>query len=490
MMKKRSQRLIGGASTLLFLLGAGCAHVPSLYGQPGTSAAPQTPWVPPPPARVAPATPSTAPPLPTQLPPGADHLSLAQVVDIALRTSTQTRAAWASARAAAAAYGSKEGSWYPDVNLGANVSRQRSAPSNGVQAPEQRTYGGTADFSWMLFNFGGRRAAIDETRQALLAADWNHNAVIQNVVLAVEQAYYQYVTAKALLASEQSTLKEARANLDAANAQHQAGLATIADVLQAQTAVSQVRFSVAGLQGQISTTRGALATAMGLPADLDFDVEGLPETPPRQEAAVEVDRALEEAKANRPDLAAARAEAMQAEAHLRAVRAAQYPAFTAGGVGARTFPDNPDHPYSTYTATLGVRVPLFTGFSQQYDVQQSKAEVDLARAQLQSAEQAVILQVWTSYYDFKTAQERLAASDDLLKSASQAHDAVLGRYQAGVGSILDLMTAEAALEGARAQQVQARSDWYMFLAQFAHDTGTLAPTTPSAKENPQEEKKP
>jgi outer membrane protein TolC len=48
------------------------------------------------------------------------------------------------------------------------------------------------------------------------------------------------------------------------------------------------------------------------------------------------------------------------------------------------------------------------------------------------------------------------------------------RYRSGVGSILDVLTAEAALESARAQEIQARTDWFLAVAQLAHDTGTLA----------------
>ena len=49
----------------------------------------------------------------------------------------------------------------------------------------------------------------------------------------------------------------------------------------------------------------------------------------------------------------------------------------------------------------------------------------------------------------------------------------LGRYKAGAGSVLDVLTAEAALAGARAQEIQARFTWYTALAQLAHDTGIL-----------------
>ncbi|HYA49002.1 MAG TPA: TolC family protein, partial [Burkholderiales bacterium] len=55
------------------------------------------------------------------------------------------------------------------------------------------------------------------------------------------------------------------------------------------------------------------------------------------------------------------------------------------------------------------------------------------------------------------------------------YDVALGRYKEGVGSILDLLAAESVLENARVQLVQAKSDWFLALVQFTHDTGALEP---------------
>jgi outer membrane protein TolC len=65
------------------------------------------------------------------------------------------------------------------------------------------------------------------------------------------------------------------------------------------------------------------------------------------------------------------------------------------------------------------------------------------------------------------------SADDLLNSAEQSNDAALARYKAGVGGIIDLLTAQSALAAARAQQVQARWIWQTALAQLAHDAGAL-----------------
>jgi outer membrane protein TolC len=61
----------------------------------------------------------------------------------------------------------------------------------------------------------------------------------------------------------------------------------------------------------------------------------------------------------------------------------------------------------------------------------------------------------------------------LLASAQQSVQVAAGRYREGVGSIIDLLTAQTALANARAQQVQSRWQWYTSLAQLARDAGVL-----------------
>src|SRR5439155_985908 len=143
----------------------------------------------------------------------------------------------------------------------------------GVGAAKQQSFGPNVNVSWLLLEFGGRSGSIDVTREALLAADWTHNATLQSVVLAVEQAYFLYLGTKGLLDAQQTTLKEAETNLDAAQQRHRVGLATIADVLQARTALSQARLALEATQGELQTTRGALALSMGLPANVPYDIE-------------------------------------------------------------------------------------------------------------------------------------------------------------------------------------------------------------------------
>ncbi len=467
-----SAGLLALGALLAGFLPAGCS-APAVYGHPGVSPAPQTPWIPPRQAlRPLPAEPRPIPVSPDSLATRTDW-TVAEVIDIALSTSTETRAAWAAARSAAAAYGSERGSWLPEVGVSVTAGRARASSTSERIGAQTRTYGVSADVEWLLFNFGGRRAAVEETRQALLAADWTHNAAIQNTVLRVEQAYHDHIAAKALLAAEGSSLQDARAILDAAEQRHRAGLATIADVLQARTALSQVELSLAGVQGTVATTRGVLATAMGLPTNTGFDIDLPAEDPPLAEIGASVETYLELTQARRPELHAARARVRESDAHVRKVLSDRLPAITATGSMGRVYRDNPDRFSDPYAATIQLRLPLFDGFSSEYDLARSKAEAEAARARLAALEQAAALEVWTSYYRLQTAEQRLRMTADLLQSATQSHEVAQGRYTAGVGTILDLLSAQSTLERARALRVQAISDWQISLAQLAHDTGAL-----------------
>ncbi|HKO01425.1 MAG TPA: TolC family protein [Thermoanaerobaculia bacterium] len=457
-------------AAVVALLFAGCsAFRPHVDHSIAPSPAPATPWNPPA-AAVPPIeqlTQLTPPALPANVAPGTT-VSLAQIIDVALSNNPDTRSAWLRARVAEAQLRSSESAYLPEIDGGVVASRQKSG-NNGAQTG----LGISIGLSWLLFDFGGREAAIEQARQTLIAAGFEHNQVIQDVVLRAEQAYYGYLDSKALLEAQDATLKERQIALESAEARHRAGVATIADVLQARTARSQAQLNRETIEGNLRTIEGLLATTMGLPATTRFDFGTLPLDIPTHKVAEEVDALLARAVTQRPELAAARAEALRANARIREVRAQGLPNIGVTSNIGETFASG--GPVTPYSAAIALRVPIFTGGRIANDVRAAQLEAELARENVRSLQQQVDLEVWTSYFALQTAEQRLTTARELLSSAQQSADVASGRYRSGVGTILDLLTAEAALESARAQEVQARTDWFLAVAQLAHDTGSLAP---------------
>ena len=402
--------------------------------------------------------------------------SLEDIVDIALRNNPATRASWQAARSAAARHASEQGAWLPRIDGTAEFNRASGAVAGGRLNYQSISYEAGFTLNYILFNFGKRRAVIESARQEMLAYNWSHNAAVQNVTLLVQEAYYRYLYVKATRLARQAALEEAGRGLDAAETRRGAGLATVADVLQARTHVSQAELALQSVEGEIQTIRGSLATAMGLPADIEYDIDVLPEDIPVDSVTVTVDRYIEQARAMRPDLAAFRARALQAGADLVSVRAERYPSFSLRGGASRIYYNSRDRSGDLYNFGFMMSVPLFTGFSHTNDVLAARADAEEAKEQYRRMEQQVMLDVWTSYYELKTAGKRLQTSRDLLRSATESHQVAEERYRAGVGGILELLQTQAALEDARAQNIAARTDWLLFLARLAHDTGALGLT--------------
>src|SRR5881398_697997 len=359
-----------GIATSAVLLGCG---TPGVRGVAGTAPAPNVLWTPPrPPPPPPPGQPAAAhAALPPDLAARIAQLRLTDVIDIALRNNTATSAAWADARAAAATYGAAKGQYYPTIALNGTVTAiRRTVSQAGQQAVEQQFYAPTLNLSWLLLDFGGRSGSVGAARAALLAADWTHNATLQTVVLAVEQAYFLYLSTKALLDAQQTTLAEARTNLEAAEQRHKVGLATIADVLQARTALSQARLGLETTHGDLQTTRGALALSMGLPANIPYDIEVVLDTTLPVGIVEGVDSLIARAMRERPDLAAQRAQVDQARARVTVARSQALPTLTVGGNTGDTYFINPAAGFppsgNSYTATLTLSFPFFSGWSQIY----------------------------------------------------------------------------------------------------------------------------
>jgi outer membrane protein TolC len=435
------------------------------------------PWTPPAGAlpRVAPADTSTRAAVPPDLAERIRRLTLAEIVDLGLRSNPATRLAWANANTAASVYGSERGAWLPSIDGDVSAARLKTAASQGRSAVEQSVLTPSVTLNYLLLDFGGRSGRVSGARHQLLSASFRHNAAIQDVVLQIQVAYFQYLANRALLQAQRTTVEEARTNLVAAEERRRVGLATVADVLQARTAASQAQLDLQTIEGNVQTTRGGLALSLGLPANLPFDVDSSAAIAPVAALADSVNAIIATALQGRPDLAASRAEVEAALAGVTEARGALFPSLGFSATGGRTYATTIPDGTNSYSLSLGLTIPLFSGFSRQHDLRAAEFEAEAARARSETLRQEVVFQVFSAYYALQTATRRVRTAEDLLASATQSNEVALARYKAGVGSVLDLLAAQSALADARAQQVDARLAWSVSLSQLAHDAGVLDP---------------
>jgi outer membrane protein TolC len=459
----------------------------------GSACLPST-WVArraPPPAEVAreasrapstPSPPATSPATSTPTPPAPR--SLADILDLALSRDQATRAAWFDARGAAAEAGSRRTAWLPSLDVNAVLSRQRTgATLFGRPDSTQTSVTPTANLTWLLVDLGARSALVDEADFLLAAARLAEVAAVSDLVLRVQQGYFGYLGARALVDAESAAMKQAEASLAAAEARQRAGLSTVADVLQARTALSQARLALLQYEGQALALRGGLATLAGLPPTAELDVGTLPDVD-ADAAQPAIDALLAAAEARNPDVGRARAAADAAGARARATARAPWPTLSFQANVFQPFYIVPEGGESSpgWLVGLVLRLPLLDGLGLRpaYDVLAARAAADAASARADATSQRVALDVWTGYQGVRTAAGRIAASRDLLQAARASADVAQGRYREGVGSIVDLLNAQAALELALAESARARADYLVSLAQLARASGRLDAAAPLA----------
>jgi len=410
-------------------------------------------------------------------PADTQSLTLVQLTDLALRRNPKTRLAWAAIRYSEAGVELARAGYWPQIDATLSAQRSRALNFSGQPADTQTRYGASVSLSYLLWDFGARSGTLDQAKFELASAQLSQNQTVQDVILQVEQAYYQVLGLQAVVEANRQSLKDAETNLAAAQDRRASGLATVGDVYKAEAALAGAKLALQQAEGLLAATRGALAAAVGDSPDTllslaAWEAQVTPELPAQTVASL-----LDDARSARPELLAAKAQEQAAAAKLAAIRGSGLPSLNfdanAGHTQVHDVGDS-----SQFSALLSLKIPLFAGFGDRAAIHQAEAALDSARANSDDLRSQVELQVWQAYQNLRTAAVTLDTSAAQLKSAQQAADVSNARYKNGLDTILDVLSAQTTLANARVQQVQARLDWAAARTALGHAVGGLkAPAT-------------
>lgn len=425
--------------------------------------------------------------------------TLIELTDMALQQNPATRVAWADVKHQTALLGMAKSAYWPQINaeLLADYFMLRSAANGNstlviegipntdtlvITTPGKSnhqdilTYSPGISLNYLLLDFGTRKAAVKAADYQLAASLFTQNAIVQQVILQVETAYYQVLGQQALLHAHRENLAAAKTSLEAAEALHQQGLVTIGDVYQAKSALAQAELRLQETTGALAIAKGQLAYTVGLPVQTTLALPAIPKKIQTDPISQTIDHLLTLAKQQRPDLRALEAQMRAALATADSVAAQAWPTLNLGATASKNYPSN--GPQSTEAnILLSVNIPIFTGFLQTTQEQAAIAQWQKAKASHDTLSNDVELQVWQAYYALETAQKAIKSTQLLLDSSVEAANQTYGQYRAGVGNILSVLATQTTQANARVQAIQAYLDWHIALAQLSKALGSLIPST-------------
>lgn len=426
-----------------------------------------------------------------------NELALSELIDIALQNNPSTKQTWAVARASAADYGTSLSSFYPDVEFSSFYFRQRAGfPETGVPtasagSPTTISSGAASTgmtvtesyftetgpdviLSYTLFDFGQRTSASTAAREALYYADLTHNHEIQNVLQTVMSDYYNYLYQLAAEKADLANLENAEMALDAANERFSLGLAALGDVAQARTQFLQSKMRLNTQKQSVENAFAQLAVDLGLPANIRFQVQPLPEEVIAAPLLDDIDTLVSMAQVQRQDFLAAQANYRSKEASLLQAKRAVWPKIdTQLSTGRYWFEDGLMEPENHWTALISLNFPIFNGFYYRNQIKTAEANVEESKAKLLSTELKLIQSVTNAHMGVKTSAMNLNDADEYLKAAELEFNIAITSYKSGTKTILDVLQAQSSLSDARSKKAGAQKDWFTSLAEIAYATGSL-----------------
>jgi len=439
----------------------------------------QTTQTPPPspPSTAAPAPPK---PLPTVAPPGAPQivgraLGLDEAVAIGLSTQPQIQARLFDYAAARHRVTQALAPMLPQITGTVSASRVSqttlsTSPQTGITTPVQidrqlsDTFLAQVSLSQLLFDFGKSLAAAEAQRKLSFVALENVELQRQLIALAIREAYTNINFSQRLAAVAQQSFERAQLNLRSARGFFDVGTRPKSDVVRAEVDVANARVDLIRAQNAERLARVALNTAMGIPADTPtVVVDNLVYQPLTIDRTQLIGRAL----AQRPEYKQVRLRVSEAEARARRAFRDFFPDVTgAGFYGASRFDMN-----EIWEVAVQLSWTLFDGGNRIARFREAKVNVEAAQSRVRASELDISREVEQAYITVSEASERIQAAQVAVASAQENFRLAQGRFDAGVGTILELTDAQLALTQAQNTEAQALADYRIAVVRLERALG-------------------
>lgn len=425
----------------------------------------------------------------------AGHIySLAELVDLAESANPETRSAWESAKVRAADLRIAKSELYPALTaimLGES-DRHRLLLNTTYARQTLGLYQPTLDVSYLLLDFGGRAGRIEEARQRLLQADYGFNEKHLAVFFDTAQLYYKLLDALGQRQAAELDVQDAATAQMSIEAQMKNGLATLPNALQARAATAQAEYNLSVVDGKVDVACGALLSVVGSSPLHPLEVEGLNSLHIPERMDDDAHAAIERGLAQRPELGAQLSKEVEARARIKETRSAYFPSLMFSGEGGEgrayaqqdLLPGVYFGPAEVWNVQLSLRWNLFDGFARGGRVAEAQADERRAHAETEHVRDGVELEVWTAYVDARTAFKQRDAAAASLRAAEDSYDATVKSSEMGLSTTVDLVAAQRNLAQSRSDDVTAKVNVLVQLANLAYRTGDLLQRQASGKVGP------
>jgi outer membrane protein len=330
---------------------------------------------------------------------------------------------------------------------------------------------GGATVSQLITDFGHTTNLVASARLQAQADEQNAIATKEDVLLAVDQSFYNALQTHAVLRVAEQTVASRQLLSDQVSALTKSKLKSELDLSFANVNLAQAKLLYLDALNNDKSAMASLSAILGYPTLQNFELVNETETlnPP----PADIDQLLADAFAKRPEILALEFESQSAEKLHLANRDQMFPTISA----LAAYGDSPvrdDRVYGPYAAAgVNLQIPIFNGFLYSAKSHEADLRAQAARQRLLDLRNRIARDVRTSWLAASTAFDRVHVSEQLLAQANLALDLAQTRYKLGLSSIVELSQAQLQQTQAEIGNAQAGFEYRLALSVLRYQTTGL-----------------
>ena len=397
--------------------------------------------------------------------------NLPSLLELGLSKNPKTRAAWWQAKKALARTGRTKSQFLPSIS--ANISANRIQTGTVLNQPSSKVdnWGPGLKISYCLFQFRAGIADAKSAACALEAANYTFNHTLQSVAFEIQSNYYNYASAVATIEACKNSLEDAEASFKAVENRMNNGLARTQDLLLAKADKLQAAYELQSAQANLEHYRAELALSVGVPVSKDFKVDvTFNET---NKLTEEVEKLMKKALKARADILAQEASVKATNWSYKKAQSEALPKIEFSGSTNALRYSKDAHWQKNYTLGVGVVWNLFDGFDKQYKELEAYSAMKSQLFDLHQQQLQVLRDVWSEFHTFQSSVQLLDSVKALEAAATESLASIRIGYDAGLNSLLDLLSAQKTLSEARLKRIRSQSNLATHWAKLAYVTGRL-----------------
>jgi outer membrane protein len=325
--------------------------------------------------------------------------------------------------------------------------------------------------SQLITDFGRTKNLVSSADLSAKAANQNAAATKEQILLAVDQAFYGALQAHAVLLVAQQTVGARQTVADQVGALFKSKLKSQLDFSFANVNLAQAQLLVLDAENNENAALATLSMILGYRDTQNFQL--IDDTTPMNPPSSNLQDLVSQALAARPEILSLQFQEQAAQKFHNAERDLFLPNISAVGAAGDTPVRNPV--LSNWYGAVGVNVqiPLFNGFLYSARSQESALRAQAAHDRVLDLRNQIARDVRTGWLNANAAYARLSVTQQLLDQANLAFDLAQTRYNMGLSSIVELSQAQLQQTQAQISNAQAAYDFRLGLAVLRYETAGI-----------------